>query len=204
MNHEHAVQTQAAERYVLGDMDQQEHAAFEEHFFSCESCAGDVRATADFANAARAIFRERHRIKPIRRRVGWNIPAFSWAAAAAVCLVIAGYQNFTVIPDLKTPRSITSGVIFDGPTRSAPAVLHAGEALHFQMPWDGGGPAYVELRNGSTTVSSGKVQAPPPNQPLEVYFPSKLKPGHYSVAVRALRNGEIAEKSIENQFEVIP
>lgn len=205
MDHEIAIQNQAAERYVLGEMDQQERDAFEEHFFSCEACAGDVRATTDFADAARAIFRERPSfVQPSRRWLAWPIPSLAWAAAAALCLIVIGYQNVAVIPGLRAPRSVTPSIIFDPATRSALPSLHQGDALHFQMPWDRGGPASVELRRDSQNISSGTVAAPASNQPLEVYFPGKLAPGHYTVIVRALVNGQPASESVENQFEVVP
>ena len=205
MDHEIATRSQAADRYVLGEMSERERDAFEEHFFSCELCADEVRATSAFADEARAIFRERPRWpKPVRPRFVWRLPAFAWAAAAAVCLVVIGYQNLAVIPELKAPHSIAPGLIFDGATRSALPALHEGEALHFQMPWDRGGPAAVELRRGSQIVSSGTVQAPALNQPLEVYIPAKLTRGRYSVIVRPLNSGQPAQQSIPNQFEVVP
>jgi len=206
MDHQLAVTNQAAERYVLGDMSQEERDAFEEHFFTCASCADDVRATSEFAASAKAIFQEKPDwAKPARRRwVRWSVPSLAWAGATAVCLLLIGYQNLAVFPELKGPRSLTSNLIFDGATRSALPTLHQNEALHFQMPWDQGGPALVELRRDSRTLSSGRVEAPPPNQPLEVYFPNKLKPGRYNVIVRALQNGQPTQQSIENLFEVIP
>jgi len=205
MDHELAIQNQAVERYILGEMEPEEREAFEEHFFLCELCGGDVRATFAFAEEARAIFKERRPWpKPARSRFSWKIPSFAFAAAAALCLMVIGYQNFEVIPALKAPQPITSGVIFDGATRSAVPVLREGEALHFQMPWEQGGPAFVELRSGSKTLSSGTVAAPAKKQPLDVYFPGKLKPGRYNVVVRALKDGQPGQESIENEFEVIP
>lgn len=206
MDHELAIQNQAVERYVLDEMEPQEREAFEEHFFICEVCATEVRATSEFADEARAIFQEGglRASKPERRWFTWTVPSFAFAGATAVCLLVIGYQSLTVIPSLKAPHTITPGLIFDGATRSALPALHEGESLHFQMPWDRGGAAKVELHRDSQTVSSGIVEAPAAHQPLEIYFPDKLKAGRYSVVVHPLQNGHPVQESIENQFEVIP
>ncbi|HEY6351193.1 MAG TPA: hypothetical protein VI636_17455 [Candidatus Angelobacter sp.] len=45
MNHEFAIGSKAAERYVLGEMNEAERDAYEEHFFSCAVCAEEVKAT---------------------------------------------------------------------------------------------------------------------------------------------------------------
>lgn len=208
MDHELAVQNQAVERYVLGEMQPDERDAFEEHYFECESCAGDVRATSDFVEAAKAIFREgRSWLQPARSWASWfswkTAPSFAFAAAAALCVIVIGYQNLAVIPSLQAPQSAAS-LTFDGATRGAALTIREGQALRFEMPWDRGGPAYVELRRDSKVLSRGTVTAPAPNQPLEVYFPGKLNPGGYSVVVRAMKDGQPAQESIENQFEVIP
>ena len=204
MDHELAIQKQAVERYILDEMEPAEREAFEEHYFLCELCADDVRATSAFAEEARAIFKEgRPWPKPARSWWSWKMPSFAFAGAAALCLIVIGYQNLEVIPGLKAPQSLTPGVIFDGATRSALPVLHEGEALHFQMPWERGGPALVELRRDSQTLSKGTVAAPALNQPLEVYFPGKLGPGRYKVVVRAVKDGQPALESIENEFDVI-
>src|SRR5215831_14045089 len=169
MDHELAIENHAVERYILDEMKPEEREAFEEHFFVCEQCAGEVRATSAFAAEARAIFKEGglEPTKPARRWLAWTIPSFAFAAATALCLMVIGYQTLMLIPSLKAPRSITPGLIFDGATRSTRPALHEGQTLHFQMPWDRGGPAWVELRRASKVLSSGTVEAPAANQPLE-------------------------------------
>lgn len=201
MDHEVALKNQAVERYFLGEMEPEERDAFEEHFFQCESCSGDVQATSAFLDNARAVLKERRNWpRPAREKRPWFRPSVAFASLAAMCLVFIGYQNVTVIPALKAPQSLTTGVILDGATRSALPALHEGEALHFQMPWDRGGPAFVELRSGSKVLSSGPVAEPGPKQPLDVYFPGKLTPGRYRVVARPLHDGQ----AIENDFDVIP
>jgi hypothetical protein len=59
MDHERAVQLNAAERYFLGELTGEDRDTFEEHFFGCLECAQDVRDLAVFSANAKAIFRDR-------------------------------------------------------------------------------------------------------------------------------------------------
>jgi hypothetical protein len=208
MDHELAVKNQAVERYFLKEMSSEEREAFEEHFFVCNLCADDVRATSAFVDNAKSILKERQAWpKPARSWIGWFRPAFAAGALAALCLVVIGYQNISVIPALKAPRSMSQSYPLEGLTRSAGPKLHEGDPLHFQMPWDGAagqGSVFAELREGTKIVSSGAVDTPAPNQPLDVYFPGKLKPGHYTVVLRASDNGKPGRELMQNDFEVIP
>ena len=86
MNHSEAIETQAAERYVLGELDPAQQAAFEEHFFDCPLCAMAVRETAAFVDSGKAMVRKR--FGSSRRPLLW-LPA---AAAAAVLCVFIGAQ----------------------------------------------------------------------------------------------------------------
>ena len=43
MTHQQALETMAAERYLLDEMTEIEKHAFEDHFFDCSDCAHEVR-----------------------------------------------------------------------------------------------------------------------------------------------------------------
>ena len=58
MNHQEAVEQRAAERYLLGEFSPPERGEFEEHFFGCQECAGEVRAGAAFTANLRAVFED--------------------------------------------------------------------------------------------------------------------------------------------------
>src|SRR5207244_3177804 len=53
MNHDDATKSLASERYILGELNESERDAFEEHFFDCVLCAEEVRDTATFAAGVR-------------------------------------------------------------------------------------------------------------------------------------------------------
>jgi len=46
MDHQEALRRSAVEKYLLNEMPQPERDEFEEHFFGCQECAADLRATA--------------------------------------------------------------------------------------------------------------------------------------------------------------
>lgn len=58
MDHRKAIEIKASERYLLGEMTELEQHLFEEHYFSCEICAEDVRAGLTFREATRSVFAE--------------------------------------------------------------------------------------------------------------------------------------------------
>ena len=94
MNHEMAVELHATERYQLGEFSPEEREAFEEHYFDCPECAGDVRAAAAFRANARAVFRDKPVPLAVRteRRNSWREffafrPAMISVAANAVLLI---------------------------------------------------------------------------------------------------------------------
>ena len=53
MNHQDATQSMAVEKYALNELSPDLRDEFEEHYFECQECAMDVRATTAFLDAAR-------------------------------------------------------------------------------------------------------------------------------------------------------
>ena len=51
MDHKEAVETMAAQRYVLDEMTPEDQEAFEEHFFGCTECAADVKDSEKIGRA---------------------------------------------------------------------------------------------------------------------------------------------------------
>jgi hypothetical protein len=112
MNHTEAVQQFAVEKYLLGELSPEVRDSFEEHFFDCEECATDLRATALFISQAKkelsrpAVQPE----KPVRRLFSFPQllrPAFAVPAMAAMLLAIA-YQNVVTFPRLREQASVAS------------------------------------------------------------------------------------------------
>jgi hypothetical protein len=114
MDHDEAVRLQAAEKYLLGQLPKEQHAAYEEHYFDCSVCAEEIRATAAFMESARQVAGEHvsevidsKRLVAAAKNGGWFAwlkPAFAIPAMAALLLFI-GYQNGITIPRLKDSSS---------------------------------------------------------------------------------------------------
>ena len=104
MNHNEAIQMQAAEKYILGELPTALRDEYEEHFFDCAECALDVKAAAVFADTTREVLREEKASKdPIPGRgrwLRWFRPVIAVPAFAAL-LVVVGYQNLVSIPHWK-------------------------------------------------------------------------------------------------------
>jgi hypothetical protein len=115
MDHDEAVRLQAAEKYLLGQLPKEQHAAYEEHYFDCSVCAEEIKATAAFMESARQVARKQalqtidaKRLTPATSSNGgwfaWLKPAFAIPVVAAL-LVFIGYQNGVTIPRLKDSSS---------------------------------------------------------------------------------------------------
>jgi len=116
MDHSEAVRIHAAEKYVLGKLPKEQHAAYEEHYFDCPACAEEIKTTVAFMESARQVAGEEvaqavdeERLVPAAPRAGgwfgWLLrPAFAVPVFAALLLLV-GYQNGVTIPRLKGSSS---------------------------------------------------------------------------------------------------
>jgi hypothetical protein len=104
MDHNEALQQQAAIKYVLGELSPVQRDAYEEHYFDCMECAVDIKALAAFADTAREVLRNEKvssraedAVPAGRRWFAWLKPIVAVPAFAALLLII-GYQSFVAIP----------------------------------------------------------------------------------------------------------
>jgi hypothetical protein len=107
MDHNEAIQMQAAEKYILGELPAALRDEYEEHFFDCAECALDVKAAAAFADNSREVMKQEAKKErsqdPAPHGGGWlawfrpvvAVPAF------AVLLLALGYQSLISVPHWK-------------------------------------------------------------------------------------------------------
>lgn len=108
MDHQSAIQLMAVEKYVLNELPPDLRDEFEEHFFGCQECAIDLRATTAFLDLAKQELAKpalvavpaSQKVKKLPLPFLWR-PAFAIPALAAALLVIA-YQNVVVYPHLSS------------------------------------------------------------------------------------------------------
>ena len=135
MNHQQATQLMAVESYLLDELTPEVRDQFEEHFFDCQECSTDLRATAGLHGCGQEGISVASRPETSDGGQGQIAlallrPALVWSALAASLLVIA-YQNVVVYPrfkteiaELKTPEILPSLSLVNGNSRGGqiPAV----------------------------------------------------------------------------------
>jgi hypothetical protein len=139
MNHNEAVQLQAAVKYVLGELSQSQREEYEEHYFDCGECAVDLKAAAAFADTSREVFRHDadkyvgREAAPARARwFGWLRPAFAVPVFAAL-LLVSIYQNSVTIPKAKEEAARGSAQLFAS-SFSLMGNVRGGDEIKVQVP----------------------------------------------------------------------
>jgi hypothetical protein len=212
MDHRKAQSTNAAERYLLGEMSEPERFDFESHYFECEECAGDVRAVHALAKGVKEVCAEEPAPEPMPVRVHalpstssaprgwwstWLTPAF-----AAGLAVVAGYQGLVVIPGLRSQT---------GSHAMAPIVLRAAERGEDQVVEiqrdqpitllsldvngvEPGTPLSYEITGSGSTRISNTTKAPPNASPLIVVLTNTdfSGPGSWTLFLRDPKGTEIS------------
>ena len=134
MNHQHAVASKATERYLLNELDAASRAAFEEHYFSCHSCADDVKTAVQFVDNAKAVLTPRADRAAAAAPRAWVKAAVP--AALAACVAIGYY-----LPHPANPRDglVTTAAVPAGPRETAsagPVLLVDKDAAYFLVRLD--------------------------------------------------------------------
>jgi hypothetical protein len=118
MNHQEAVELQAAVKYVLGELPPAERDSFEEHYFDCGECALDVKAAAGFVDVGRVFLRTKRLEDAAAKGAGeqrgwflWLRPAFA-VPAMLVLVAIIGYQNLITLPRMQAGGSASTAQVF--------------------------------------------------------------------------------------------
>lgn len=129
MEHQEATQLMAVEKYVLNELPPQLRDDFEEHYFDCQECAKDLRATTAFLDAAKIELKAASvsRLSPAvsaKRRVPWLWKPVLVVPALAASLLLIAYQNVVVYPrlteqiaQLNAPEILPSLSLVDGNSR---------------------------------------------------------------------------------------
>lgn len=225
MDHSHATEVQAAERYLLGELPVAEAEEFERHFFECADCAQAVEAGNQFIANARVVFGEgfvesrrehadagqrvsvRERMRP-----WWWMPGWLPAAAALALAVVAVYQGFVLVPGLRqgldTARALPAFQLAGlsrgaGETISVPAGT-PWLALSLDVPPDVHFSQYLcVVAAGNRTLFRVKSAAPSPGQPITILVPTRtLSPGAEEFTVYGLGpNSETRDKVASSSFQ---
>lgn len=203
MDHLHAQQTRAAERYLLGELPAGEAEEFELHYFECRQCALAVEAGESFMANARACFREPENPKPQQAEAHaadrprrsflgavaafWRSPVFTVPVMAALAS-LAIYQGVV----LNTAAPLPSLQLI-GASRGDEPVLHIPPRRRFAQIEADIPPAepfkqyLCVLTRDGREVTGIASPAPEEGQPITILFPvAKLKAGHQDLTLYGL------------------
>jgi anti-sigma factor RsiW len=211
MTHQEAVRSQAAEKYVAGELQPAAQHAFEEHFFCCRECAGEVRLEQVFAANARAVFRD-HPAPPFGPP-SWNgwfawlrpRPVLSFSLAANGLLVLGFGLFLATSAREQSGPSLVPAYFAPGPARG-PDVLPAHSipsgvpAFLAHIPAPAGQYAsysYEILSTAGNRESAGALSAvTAPDVELYLQVPvNKLQQGFHFLVVRGNPGNEVVSES---------
>jgi hypothetical protein len=122
MDHQDAVRQMAVEKFLLNELTPTVREEFEQHFFECQECAAELRATSAFLDEAKKQLGEVvHRPAAERAQKSWAAwlfrPAFVAPVFASMLLLIV-YQNFIGTgARLDAPEIIRSASLVGGNSR---------------------------------------------------------------------------------------
>lgn len=221
MTHQEAVDTLATERYLLDDMPDADRPAFEEHFFTCEVCADDLRAAAAMLQGAKsgdAGQSTSAKVVPmvpkpdVRRPVWYRSTALPWAAAASLALVTV-YQSLWVVPSLGSNPSPTAlvPVTLRPASRGAQSIVplapRSGSvalALEINDTAPGNDLTYDLAASDGRHIVSGRAAVPAPGTPLLLLMPSWTLVGPMDYILSVHEAGSSARLLGEYRFTVSP
>lgn len=221
MTHQQALDSKAAERYLLDEMPELERFQFEEHYFTCEPCADDLRTGALMRDGVRAglLPEAAADASPIRTltaatpvtasSAGWR-QALPWAMAAMLAVTL-GYQTLFVVPGLRhgivstqavapvTLRPATRGA---DPVVARPATGMLALAIDVSGLSTASSLAYDLRTADEVSVATGTAAAPIPGTPLLVLVPGTVlqSAGGYVLSVRAA--GEAGSTPVDYRFVI--
>ena len=222
MTHAQAVETHAAERYLLDEMPEIERYAFEEHYFDCAECADDVRTGGLMREGVRAGLlpqavgpvtgvREATAAAAPQAPRPWRASTLlPWAVAATLAMAV-GYQQLWVVPGLQqqlpTSQALSPVTLRPATRGAAPTVARPSTGVVSFAIDVAGVPAGTRLSYDlraadGTSVASGAAVAPTPGTPLLLLVPASAVQavGSYALSVRT---GDVAgSASADYRFTV--
>jgi hypothetical protein len=178
MTHQQALDTMAAERYLLDEMTEIEKHAFEEHFFDCNDCSTEVRLGERIRVEVRAVRDSRLEARDSKDRDSKD-----------------RYSGFG-IRDPKAETRDSNVIEFNKrPVWRRPSILRSMGRGRVDRPCGGLGVdvmtrsaqnvRYDLLDAAGNTILSGRTPLPPSGAPLLLLLPAdELAQGRHTLIVR--------------------
>lgn len=212
IDHEEAIKTLMAERYLLGELTENERDSYEEHLFSCQACFEQVQVGSELVSQIRQLGPEATDSVPgFMSRFMTDLSQPVTIAALALFLFAASFavhQN-SIISRLKEPRPEMRYTLV--------GVAHGSSEINLVQATQGSGLSLnVEYaRKGEFTSYQAKILSGsgktihsvtlPENQVgtmASIDLPAEaLKPGEYSIVVFGHRGDGTQEEVGRSMFE---
>jgi hypothetical protein len=119
IEHDEAVKSLMAERYLLGELNAMERDAYEEHLFSCDVCFEQVKAGTEFVGHLKRIGTEELHpafVTGFMARILTNLrqPATIVAYALLICVSGLSIYQYKTIAGLRRPQVTPGFFLSDG------------------------------------------------------------------------------------------
>ncbi len=226
MDHGSAIDSQTAERYLLGELSAGEAEDFERHYFDCPQCALAVSSGEAFIANVRAVFLETD-AAPAQARAPAKTRASFWSAigefwpraatalplaAAVLFAALAVYQGAVLLPGmrqaLQSARPLPAFELVGGSrgdvTRIAVTPGTPSFSVAADLPPDVRYSQYrCTLTAGGRTVFRVVSPAPADGRPITILVPVRgLKPGSYELSISGIgADGRESEPALKYPFD---
>ncbi len=216
MDHNSAIENHTAERYLMGELNEAERDAYEEHFFSCAACANEIKSASEFMEGARQVVQAELTSQIYRHAAQGSIWGswLDWRSMlqplpAAACLLvvalagISGYQNSVTIPRLAqmaAPQLIPGHdeSFFLGHARDGAKIVNIRKdksfALRFDIPPLSDAREYGSFEASVFTTQTNvrkfsfqNISLERAKKTVEGMIPAgTLEPGHYTLLIEGV------------------
>lgn len=186
--HERAVRTLAAERYMLGQMTDAERETFEEHYFNCRFCVEAVKGIDLMTRATR----QQQKAQPVRKWRPMTVAPWAVAAALAGALTLQPILMRTapVLTQVAEVPYATDGPLTSERRAAVTNRLPAGQRIITSVEIDHD-PQYTQYRwdlraDEAKSLASGTVAPEQTKEPIPLLL-GPLPAGSYELVIEGVR-----------------
>jgi len=182
IDHQDAVKSLMAERYLLGELNAGEREAYEEHLFSCDTCFEQVKAGTEFVGHLRRMATEEREEQPAWSRLVHRVLHPSPALAFGVlflCTTGVSVRQAMVIHQMNAPEAVMVVTVTEA-SRASDKPINVPRRGSFELRAVFGHEQKLQSYRARVVSASGKEMA--------------------SVAIKDPENGEIQLRLNAGQF----
>jgi hypothetical protein len=207
MEHTEAMSSNAAERYLLGELTETEADTFEDHFFECRACGEEIREGTRMLEVLREVVREdRKTASPVVVPFEQRLTRRAWLPAAVAAVLVVGFGLWWIVPR-PTQQELTP-LYLGGNARGASAqpVVPAGHKnllLQVDVTSPEPFPRYdLTVRDSRGKRLATKSVAASETENAVLLLLSELPAGSYEVVIEGVREDGKRSKITTRSFQV--